>query len=523
VKLTKILLLSFVFFMVVFPQSFFRDLWEPDEPRFALVAREMVQTGNYVMPHRNNEPYPDKPPLFFWAIALSSLVTGGVNSVSALLPSALAGAFLILLVFFLARRLIGDDDTALLSALILATSFKVFWQASHAQIDMLLAFLTTLAMYGFTRLETGGGKRNVVLAWIAMALATLAKGPVGFVLPLGAMLVYRRWSGKGRYRALFSAGGIASFLGIVGCWLVLLIIQGLHTGESAYLQNILFKQTVVRFANSWHHYQPVHYFFKVILYDFFPWSPFLISLAILKFRKMSFSDTEKFLFSWLLFVILFFSIPMGKRGLYILPLYPAAAILVAGFFRERREGKWFSIPVKIVAIIYGLLGLLLVAKGSLSFPGTASVSLRLPGVFCMAVALWILFQRNRPIVPIVVGQLLLFIVIGYWATPIINQNNSIRSFVQKNMTFLTDNSKVAIAQYRSAHVFYGDRNLVEFPGISESDNIAAFVSYLEKTPDSFGILSRKWTTRLKQMGIAVEVLNERRVGNKQLCFIRIQK
>jgi len=214
---------------------------------------------------------------------------------------------------------------------------------------------------------------------------------------------------------------------------------------------------------------------------------------------------------------------MGKRGLYILPLYPAAAILVAGFFRERREGKWFSIPVKIVAIIYGLLGLLLVAKGSLSFPGTSSVSLTLPGVFCMAVALWILFQRNRPIAPIVVGQLLLFIVIGYWATPIINQNNSIRSFVQKNMTFLTDNSKVAIAQYRSANVFYGDRNLVEFPGISESDNIAAFVSYLEETPDSFGILSRKWTTRLKQMGIAVEVLNERRVGNKQLCFIRIQK
>ncbi len=522
-KLTKSLLLSFLFFMVIFPKSFLRDLWEPDEPRFALVAQEMIQTGNFVMPHRNNKPYPDKPPLFFWAIALSSLATGGVNAGAALLPSALAGAFLILLVFFLARRLIRDDDVALLSALILATSVKIFWQASHAQIDMLLALLTTIAMYGFTRMETGGGKRNVVLAWAAMALATLAKGPVGLILPIGAMLVYRWWSGKRRYRELFSPGGIVAFLGIVGCWLTFLIIQGVQAGESVYLQNILFKQTVVRFAKSWHHYQPVYYFFKVIFYDFFPWSPFLVSLVILKFKKMKFTDAEKFLFSWLFFVLLFFSIPMGKRGLYILPLYPAAAILVASFFRNRPEGKWFSIPAIIVAFIYGFLGIVLVAKGSLSFQETITISLLWPGILCVAAAFWVFFRHDHPIIPIVAAQLMLFLFIGYWAVPVINQNNSVRSFVQKNMTFLDEGSKVAIAQYRSAHVFYGDRNLVEFPGISESDNIAGFISYLKKTPDSFGILSRAWTTRLGQMGIAVEVLNERRVGNKRLCFIRIRK
>lgn len=522
-KWTKILLLSFLFFLTVFPQSFLRDLWEPDEPRFALVAREMIQTGDFVMPHRNNKPYPDKPPLFFWTIALSSLATGGVNASAALLPSALAGAFLILLVFFLARRLIGDDETAFLSALILASSFKVFWQASHAQIDMLLALLTTIAMYGFTRLETGGGKRNVILAWAVMALATLAKGPVGFILPIGAMLVYRWWSGKRRYRELFSPGAIAVFLVIVGCWLLLLLIQGLRAGESVYLQNILFKQTVVRFAKSWHHYQPVYYFFKVVLYDFFPWSPFLVSLVILKFRKMKFTDTEKFLFSWVFFILLFFSIPMGKRGLYILPLYPAAAILVVGLFRNRPEGKWFSIPVKIVAFIYGILGVILLVKGSLSLQGLATVSLLWPGILCVAASFWVFFRHDRPIIPIVAAQLMLFLFIGYWATTTINQNNSVRPFVRKNMTFLNDKSKVAIAQYRSAHVFYGDRNLVEFPGVYESDNISAFVSYLRKTPDSFGILSREWTTGLEQMGIPVEVLNERRVGHKNLCFIRIRK
>ncbi|NOY22614.1 MAG: glycosyltransferase family 39 protein [Acidobacteria bacterium] len=522
-KWTKVLLLSFLFFLAVFPQSFLRDLWEPDEPRFALVAREMIQTGDFVMPHRNNKPYPDKPPLFFWAIALSSLATGGVNTSAAMLPSAMAGAFLVFLVFCLARRLTEDDDTALLSALILATSFKIFWQASHAQIDMLLALLTTVAMYGYTRLEAGGGKRNVVLAWAAMAFATLAKGPVGFILPVGAMLVYRRWSGRRRYRELFAIAGVGVFLGIVGCWLVLLIVQGLRSGQSAYLENILFKQTVVRFAKSWHHYQPVYYFFKVILYDFFPWSPFLVSLIILKFKKMEFSDTEKFLFSWVLFILLFFSIPMGKRGLYILPLYPAAAILVAGFFRNRPEGKWFSLPVKIVALFYGLLGVVFMAKGSLSFPGISSVSLLWPGLACIGAAFWVFFKRGHPIVPMVAAQLMLFLTAGYWVMPVLNQNNSAKPFVRKNMTFLDAGSKIAIAQYRSAHVFYGDRNLVEFPGISESDNIVTFVSYLEKTPDSFGILSRNWATRLKEMGIPVDILNERRVGNKKLCFIRILK
>ncbi len=522
VKLYKIILLSFLFFIAVFPQSFFRDLWEPDEPRFALVAKEMIQSGNFIMPHRNNKPYPDKPPLFFWTIAFSSLATGGINTSAAILPSAASGAALVFLVFFLARRLGEEDDVALLSAIVLATSFKIFWQASHAQIDMLLAFLVCFAMYAFLRLEGDGKNRYLLLAWGAMGLATLAKGPVGFILPLGSMLAYRRWTGKRSYRDFFRIGGIVVFAGIVGCWLTLLIVQGLQNGESAYLQNILFKQTVVRFAKSWHHHQPVYYFFKVILYDFFPWSPFLVSLLILKFRKMKFTDNEKFLLSWFFFVLLFFSIPMGKRGLYILPLYPAAAILVASFLRGFTSEKPYVIPARIVAIVYGLLGVILIVKHTLSFPGTPAVSLRWFGVACLVLAIWIFLWKNRPIVPIILTQLMLFFVVGYWVVPVLNLNNSARTFVHRNMSFLDKGSKIAIAQYRSAHVLYGDRNLVEFPGISESDNIASFVAFLEKTPDSFGILSQIWTTRLKKMGIPVKILNERRVGNKKLCFIRIR-
>src|SRR4030042_1014783 len=124
------------------------DLWNPDEPRYAQVAKEMVDRGDWVLMHVNGNTYVDKPPLFFWLIALSSFLWQGFTSFSARFPSAFLGTLTVLLTFFLGRKLYGSR-TGFLSALILATSFEFAYLSPRANIDATLTFITTTSILLF--------------------------------------------------------------------------------------------------------------------------------------------------------------------------------------------------------------------------------------------------------------------------------------------------------------------------------------------------------------------------------------
>ena len=532
IKISLFALIVF-FFLLNFLPSFYRDLWEPDEPRFVLVSKEMVESGNFVMPHRNKKPYPDKPPFYFWTIVLSSKLTGGFNTPAGILPNALAGAFSILLVFLIALKLGYSEDIAFASSMIFASCVKVWWQSSHAQIDMLLSFLVYLSVYLALLYLKDGSKKALTFSFFVMGLATLTKGPVGLIIPLGSIVVYLVWTKKWKETRIFYPSSIIAYLFPVLLWLVLLVIQAFSGGNTAYLENILFKQTVVRFAKSWHHFQPVYYYAKVLLYDFFPWSVFLYYFLwyVWKNRKeIELTDSQKFLLSWFLFTVVFFSIPSGKRGLYILPMYPAISIFVADFL-YRLRGKKF---LKITAIVLGMI--LFLAGFGIFFYGLDKFKI-LPSAVAMlniAFGLFLLFffllkkengfKNYLSLVIIVVLYFFIFAVsVSFIVFPYLNKRNSMRFFVKEYERFLDKNSKVAIAQFRSAHVLYGNRNLVEFPYQDEEDNIDLFVEYLRKTPNSYGIVKKLWCERLKRMGIPVKVLAERKVGSKHLCFIKIEK
>jgi len=169
------------------------DLWNPDEPRYAQVAREMVDRGDWVLMHVNGNTYEDKPPLFFWLIALSSFLWQGFTSFSARFPSAFLSTLTVLLTFFLGKKLYGSR-AGFLSALILATSFEFAYLSIRANIDATLTFFTTASLlfflqwYQSNKVEEGEKRDNRGLSiygfYIGMAFATLAKGPVGFILPL---------------------------------------------------------------------------------------------------------------------------------------------------------------------------------------------------------------------------------------------------------------------------------------------------------------------------------------------------
>ena len=121
------------------------DLWNPDEPRYAQVAKEMLQGEGWIVPHLNSEVYPDKPPLFFWLIAFTAKARGGMNECVARFPSALFGLLTLLLLFFLGKKLFGAK-VGFFAALILATNVEFLWLARRANIDATLTFFTTAAI-----------------------------------------------------------------------------------------------------------------------------------------------------------------------------------------------------------------------------------------------------------------------------------------------------------------------------------------------------------------------------------------
>ena len=121
------------------------DLWNPDEPRYAQVAREMVNGGDWILMHFNGKVYEDKPPLFFWLIAFSSYLWQGFSSFSVRFPAALFGTLTVLLTFFLGRSLYSSR-AGFLSGLILATSVEFAYLSTRANIDTTLTFFTTASL-----------------------------------------------------------------------------------------------------------------------------------------------------------------------------------------------------------------------------------------------------------------------------------------------------------------------------------------------------------------------------------------
>lgn len=309
-----------------------RDLWNPDEARYAEVAREMRQEGSYAIPRLNGAVYTQKPPLLFWLIIASSFLTGGVGEVSARIPSALAAIGALILVFRLGERLF-NRRAGWIAALAFATCFKILWQGRFGQIDMLLTFLVTLGVWFWVRGYTENRPGLYPLFFVATGLATLAKGPAGFLPPLLAIVTFlaigKDWTELRRMRIGL---GFLVWAAVVLAWL---IPAGLAGGRE-YLDQIVFKQNVTRYADPWHHFQPWYYYLTVIPAEFFPWS-FLLPTAF----AVKSEDRKRWLFPacWMAVTVLFFSISPAKRSVYILTMYPAMALLV-GAALDRIASEW---------------------------------------------------------------------------------------------------------------------------------------------------------------------------------------
>lgn len=306
-----------------------RNLWEPDEARYAHVAWEMRETGHWFTPQRNGQAYSHKPPLMFWLINLASGVTGGeIGSVAARLPSFLGAVLSLWVVGSLAARW-GSAKTVWPAIALCATSFRFWHQGGWGQIDMLLCGLELAAVYLLIRNDEQPAFWRTALAFSAMGWAILAKGPVGFIVPVGIYLVGSLLSGHSRQlRRAYWLWGIPLTLAWPAIWLLLAWWEG---APPEYFREVLFSQNISRAAGQFGgHAKPIFYYLIYLPMDFLPWT-LLFPLAVAAHRREAFpaKQAARFLVGWMLFVFLFFTLITTKRGLYILSLYPAAALYVA--------------------------------------------------------------------------------------------------------------------------------------------------------------------------------------------------
>lgn len=339
------------------------DLWPSDEPRFAEVAREMVESGDFLVPRVNGEAYREKPPLLFWCISFVSVIGGEVNEVTARIPSLLAALMTLWCTYLLARRLY-DPRIALWAMGILATTNRFWWQARTVQIDMVLTSCLTAALLCFWCWHKDRQKKFLVGFYIAMAFGLLAKGPPALVFPLLLIAAFYWKQPMERKKTHYVLGSLAA-IAVTLAWLIparLAASVGGGSVESEIGAN-LFRQTIGRFIMGVSHAQPPWYYIQMLPVDLLPWSFFLPYTIYYVWKRRRESSEMRLLLAYTIPAFIFFSISIGKRQLYLLPLYPVFAILIArsvvdlmessrAVWRKRTAFAWcgFLIAVSVAPV-----------------------------------------------------------------------------------------------------------------------------------------------------------------------------
>jgi 4-amino-4-deoxy-L-arabinose transferase-like glycosyltransferase len=295
----------------------------PDEPRYARVAVEMHRSGDLVTPTLQGRPWLEKPVLYYW-LAAACLAVLGENETAARLPSVVAGVLFVGATAFTGWRLYGAA-AGLHAGFALATAMLPFAYGRAAAMDMLLAATVTagtglmaLSMLGLAR------PRAMVAAAAFFGLATLAKGPLGIVLPGliagGYLLVTRE---REAARPLLSAAAWAVFAAVALPWYALI----LRAQGRAFVDVFLLDHNVARFTSEIHrHPGPPYYYVPVLLAGLFPWSGFV--LPAIGAARPRLHRADLFVLLWLALPFVFFSVAGSKLPGYILPCCAPLALLI---------------------------------------------------------------------------------------------------------------------------------------------------------------------------------------------------
>jgi 4-amino-4-deoxy-L-arabinose transferase-like glycosyltransferase len=306
-----------------------RPLFNPDEGRYAEIPREMLSGGDWVIPHLNGLDYIEKPPLQYWATA-SMYRLFGVSEFSARLYTALTALGTVALVGLLGAR-IGGRDTGWCAAAVLAGMIMVIVLGQLITLDMSLTFYMTASLTGFLLAQRPGeaNLKWMLMAWIGAALGVLTKGLVAAAIPAAVLVIYSLCCRDvAPWRSMRWSWGLPLFLGIAVPW-HWLAAQRLDDFLQFFFVHEHFARYLTKVADR---EEPWWFFGMVFLIGTVPWTVPALRVIVSGWRdralKGSFSPTF-FLWIWVLFVCVFFSLSDSKLMPYILPAMPALAVLIA--------------------------------------------------------------------------------------------------------------------------------------------------------------------------------------------------
>jgi 4-amino-4-deoxy-L-arabinose transferase-like glycosyltransferase len=345
-------------------------LWETDEPLYVEASRQMVETGEVLTPFFNGEPRFQKPILFYWLSAAFYLVFG-VSEWAARLPAALAGVASAIVLYGIGSRL-ASRAVGLMAAAALLTTFRVAVFSRQAVTDVPVLFFILLALYGLIRTLDGlpEDRRYALLAWAGMALGVITKGPVG-LLPLAVwipfLIVARRGDGFGR---LHPAVGIPVFAVVAAPWYAYMVWQhGAAYLEVSLLSEVVDRMSATDFGGP---RRGLLYYFSVWPADAVPWTPFFLAAVGLLVARWSAMDRQVrqlgvFACTWFVVIQLIFAFSVGKQPHYIIPSYPAMALLVALMFDQvpKLPGTLPRVALRTSALVLGVMAVGLAALGFL--------------------------------------------------------------------------------------------------------------------------------------------------------------
>lgn len=354
-----------------------------EEMRWAEVAREMRQSGDYLRPTINGRTYYDKPVGSYWLIVAASHLTGEVDEMAARLPAAVAGIVGVWVVVLLGRRLY-DDRTAVYAGAVLATSFGFAFYARRATADIETVTGVLVAVWLYARHEGRPTGPWVVGLWAWMAVVSLSKGLLGFALPVVVFVAYgisTAWAMRGEratplglLRAAVATNHwlfnrwtlVAAPLGVAG-YLLPFVIAANQTGDEVGLE-MVWRENVKRFVAPHNHVGPVYLYVGVIFLLAAPWSVFLPAALLPSVRRPT-TRGDRLARAYFWAVFLFFTASASRRSYYLLPVLPAVALLVgrllsaqsgdlSGMARRLRSGGWW-----LSGVCVPLTGLALLPPG----------------------------------------------------------------------------------------------------------------------------------------------------------------